>query len=131
MAPLLIAAHAADSAQAPASGAKVVMKHALPAVDFSDSEVTVVEVSYPPKGASPSHRHSGLVIVYVLEGEVRSQVEGEPERTYGKGEMFYEPPGHIHVVSRNASDTKPAKILAVLIAEKNKPVTIPVPAKGI
>jgi quercetin dioxygenase-like cupin family protein len=89
--------------------------------------VTVVEVAYPPKGASPSHRHSGFVIAYVLEGEVRSQVEGEPERTYGKGEMFYEPPGHIHMVSRNASETKTARILAVLIAEKDKPITTPVP----
>jgi quercetin dioxygenase-like cupin family protein len=63
--------------------------------------------------------------VYVLEGEVRSKVGDEPEMTFTKGQMFLETPNQLHGVSRNASDTKPAKLLATLLAPKGKPLTTP------
>jgi len=68
---------------------------------------------------------SGITLVYVLEGEIRSKVEDGPEKTYAPGQMFMETPGQLHGVSRNASDTKPAKFLALLFAEKGKPLTTP------
>ena len=90
--------------------------------------VTALEVTYGPGERSAAHSHPGITIVYVLEGEVRSKVGNDPERTYSVGQMFFENPGEIHAVSGNASDTKPARLLAVLLAEKGKPLTTP--AKG-
>lgn len=104
---------------------QVVFQHDLPDVNLSGWSVTAVEVNYPPGGSSTAHRHPGITIVYVLEGEIRSQVGDGPEKTYAPGQMFLETPGQLHGVSRNASDTKPAKFLALLLAEKGKPLTTP------
>src|SRR5215469_14208044 len=104
---------------------QVVFQHDLPDVNLSGWSVTAVEVTYPPGGSSTAHRHPGITIVYVLEGEIRSQVGDGPEKTYAPGQMFLETPGQLHGVSRNASDTKPAKFLALLLAEKGKPLTTP------
>jgi quercetin dioxygenase-like cupin family protein len=92
---------------------------------LKDWSVTAVEVSYGPGEGSPAHRHPGITIAYVLEGEIRSKVGDEPEKTYTAGQMFMETPGQLHAVSRNASTTRPAKLLAVLLAEKGKPRTTP------
>ncbi|PYT16629.1 MAG: cupin domain-containing protein, partial [Acidobacteria bacterium] len=62
---------------------------------------------------------------YVLEGEIVSQVGDGPETTYSAGQMFMETPNQLHGVSRNASSTKPAKLLALLLAEKGKQLTTP------
>jgi quercetin dioxygenase-like cupin family protein len=61
----------------------------------------------------------------VLEGEITSKVDDEGEKTYAAGEMWMETPGQLHSVSRNASPVKPAKLLAILLAEKGKPLTMP------
>jgi quercetin dioxygenase-like cupin family protein len=85
-----------------------------------------VEVSYPPGGASIPHHHahSAFIYAYVVSGSVVSQVEGQPERTYNAGESFFEAPGAHHVVSRNASQTEPAKLLAVFVVNtKDKALT--------
>jgi quercetin dioxygenase-like cupin family protein len=109
-------------AQAPA---KAVFKHDLPDLNLKDWAVTAVEVSYGPGESSPAHRHPGITIAYVLEGEIRSKVGDEPEKTYTAGEMFLETPEQLHAVSRNASATRPAKLLAILLAEKGRPLTTP------
>jgi len=114
-----------SSAQAPASGRKVVMEHALPDLDLKNWSVTAIEVSYAPGESSAAHRHPGITIAYVLEGEVRSKVGDDPERTYTVGQMFVETPNQLHGVSGNASKTKPAKLLAILLAEKGKQLTVP------
>ena len=106
-------------------GRKVAFEHDLPDVNLKDWAVTAVEVSYGPGEGSPPHRHPGITIVYVLEGEIRSKVGDDPETTYTQGQMFMETPNQLHGVSRNASATKPAKILAVLLAEKGRPLTTP------
>jgi quercetin dioxygenase-like cupin family protein len=112
-------------AQTNAGGRKVVFEHDLPEVNLKGWSATVVEVSYAPGEASAAHRHPGITIAYVLEGEIRSKVGDEPEQTYATGQMFLETPGQLHAVSRNASATKPAKLLAVLLAEKGKQLTSP------
>ena len=71
-----------------------------------------VEVNYPPGGSSTAHRHPGITLVYVLEGEIRSKAGDGPEKTYAPGQMFLETPGQLQGVSRNARDSKPAKFLA-------------------
>jgi len=108
-----------------AGGRKVVFEHDLPEVNLKGWSATVVEVSYAPGEASAAHRHPGITIAYVLEGEIRSKVGDEPEKTYTTGQMFLETPGQLHAVSRNASATRPAKLLAVLLAEKGKQLTTP------
>lgn len=91
--------------------------HALPNVP--GKTLTAVEVIYPAGAASPSHTHASFsfIYAYVVEGEIISQIAGQPERTYRAGESWYEDPGAHHVVSRNASKTAPAKLLAVFVAD--------------
>jgi len=108
-----------------ASSTKSAFIHDLPNLTMKDWQATAVEVSYGPGESSPAHRHPGITIAYVLEGEIRSKVGDGPERTYRAGEMFLETPGQLHGVSANASTTKPAKLLAILLAEKGKPLTTP------
>jgi len=106
-------------------GSRVVFEHELPDLILKDWSVTAVEVSYAPGESSSAHRHPGITIVYVLQGEIRSKVGDEPEKTYAAGQMFFETPGQLHAVSENASATMPAKLLALLLAEKGKPLTTP------
>ena len=116
---------ALSNAQGRGGGAKVVFEHDVPDLTLKGWSATAVEVSYGPGESSASHRHPGITIAYVLEGEIRSKVGDEPERTYSTGQMFLETPGQLHAVSGNASATRPAKLLAVLLAEKGKPRTTP------
>ena len=106
-------------------GRKVLFEHALPDLNLKDWSVTAVEVSYAPGESSAAHRHPGITIAYVLEGEIRSKVGDDPEKTYATGEMFLETPNQLHAVSGNASKTKPARLLAILLAEKGKQLTTP------
>jgi quercetin dioxygenase-like cupin family protein len=122
---LLLSAGAAETAQSRPSTAKPVFQHDLPELMLKGWAVTAVEVSYEPGQSSPAHRHPGITIAYVLEGEIRSKVGDQPERTYRVGEMFFEAPEELHAVSGNASSTRPARLLAVLLAEKGKPLTTP------
>jgi quercetin dioxygenase-like cupin family protein len=112
-----------SKAQAPKRGP--VFEHDLPDLTLHGWSVTAVEVQYAPAGSSTAHRHPGLTFAYVLEGEIVSRVGDEPEKTYATGEMWMETPGQLHAVSRNASPTKPARLLAILLAEKGKPLTTP------
>jgi len=116
-------AQALLSAQAPSTANKTVFQNDLPDVDIKNWAVTAVEITYAPGGTSSAHRHPGITIVYVLEGEIVSSVGDGPEKTYSPGQMFMETPNQLHGVSRNASTTKPAKFLALLLAEKGKPLT--------
>ena len=87
-------------------------------------------VDYPPGGGSAPHRHarSAFIYAYVVSGEIRSQVDSEPARVYRAGEAWFERPGSHHPVSVNASDTEPARLLAVVIVDAaDKQLTIPDP----
>ena len=112
-------------AQTPAASPGPIFRSDLPDLTLSGWQVTAVEVNYPPGKGSAAHRHPGITIAYVLEGEVRSKVGDGPEKTYAVGEMFLETPNQLHGVSRNASETKPARLLAILLAEKGKQLTTP------
>jgi quercetin dioxygenase-like cupin family protein len=85
-------------------------------------------VDYAPGGSSAAHRHasSAFIYAYVLSGEIRSQVDGEPARVYRAGEAWFENPGAYHRISANASDTEPARLLAVLVVDAaDKQLVIP------
>ena len=53
------------------------------------------------------------------------QVRGGQEVTLGPGQTFYESPEDVHTVSRNASNTKPAKFLVFFVKQKGAPATVP------
>src|SRR5215470_9216495 len=89
-------------------------------------EMLMITVEHPPGGSSPIHRHNAHAMVYVLEGSVVMQVKGGKQVTLTPGQSFYEGPDDIHVVDRNASSTKPAKFLVVLIKDKGAPALVPV-----
>jgi quercetin dioxygenase-like cupin family protein len=112
-------------AQARTGGRKVVLERDLPELAMKGWAVTAIEVTYGPGESSAAHRHPGLTLAYVLEGEIRSKIGDDPERTYGVGEMFVETPNQLHGVSANASTTRPARLLALLLAEKGKPLSAP------
>ncbi|NUB16653.1 cupin domain-containing protein [Azospirillum brasilense] len=94
-----------------------VYEHALP--DVPGKSIRGVLVEYGPGGYSPSHTHAKSALIYatVLEGAVRSQINGGPVRTFQAGENFTELPGDHHNVSANASDSRPAKLLAVFVVD--------------
>jgi quercetin dioxygenase-like cupin family protein len=88
-------------------------------------EVSIVLVEFPPGASSKPHRHPGPVFVCVTEGSVELQVEGGPRSTLQAGQVFYEAPGAIHSVARNASATVPAKVLAFMVAKAGAPIVLP------
>jgi quercetin dioxygenase-like cupin family protein len=104
---------------------KPVLQQDLPEIDLKNWQVTAVEVRYEPGQASAAHRHPGFVLGYVIEGSVRFALRGQPERIVEAGQMFYEPPGSVHQVSSNASNEKPARLLAMIIAERGETLTRP------
>jgi quercetin dioxygenase-like cupin family protein len=123
---VLLAQALISNAQTAAAGRrKVIFEHRLPDLTLKNWSATAVEVSYAPGESSTAHRHPGITIAYVLEGEIRSKVGDDPEKVYATGEMFMETPNQLHAVSGNASKTNPARLLAILLAEEGKQLTTP------
>ncbi|MBB3595145.1 quercetin dioxygenase-like cupin family protein [Rhizobium sp. BK529] len=87
-----------------------------------------VEVDYAPGAASPIHTHakSAFIYAYVLSGEIQSKVDDGETRIFKAGESWSEAPGAVHSISRNASNSAPAKLLAVFVVDSaDKPLTTP------
>jgi quercetin dioxygenase-like cupin family protein len=89
-------------------------------------EGLMLTVEYPPGGADPVHRHNAHAFVYVLEGSIVMQLQGGKETTLTPGQTFYEGPDDVHVIGRNASQTKPAKFVVLLVKDKGAPALVPV-----
>jgi quercetin dioxygenase-like cupin family protein len=100
---------------------RVVFSQKLPNVP--GKTLTALEVDYAPGGTSKPHHHAGVVFAYVVSGAIRSQVDEGEARVYHAGESFFESPGAHHVVSENASRSKPAKLLAVFVADDGADLT--------
>ncbi len=83
-----------------------------------DQEIAMLTVEYAPGESSPKHRHDAQVMVYVLEGSVRMQIEGKELVTLTRGQTFYEAPDEVHLVSANASQTERAKFLVFMVKAK-------------
>jgi quercetin dioxygenase-like cupin family protein len=129
---LLAQAHRADAQTAttpptaPAAPRAPVFRQDLPNLTMEGWEVTVSYVDYPPGRVGAAHRHPGFVLAYVLEGAVITKISGQgEEKTYTAGQMFYEQPGATHEVSKNASQTQPARLLAMIFAKKGSTLTTP------
>lgn len=122
---------ASASAPNPAAGgvkATLVYQHAIP--DVLGKSVKGVLVEYQPGGSNGSHTHARSALIYatVIQGAVVSQVNGGEIRTFRTGENFTELPGDFHNISANASQTEPAKLLAVFVVDTDD-VVLTAPAK--
>ncbi|RON15503.1 cupin [Pseudomonas brassicacearum] len=85
----------------------------------------MIEVDYKPGQSSIAHKHEGTAMAYVISGAITSQVKGEKAITYKAGQYWYEPAGSEHLVSKNASATKPAKLLVFMVLSPDEKVLIP------
>jgi len=94
---------------------------------LAGKEAMMLTVEYAPGGSSEKHKHNAHTFVYVLEGSIVMQVEGGKAVTLGPGQTFYESPEDIHMVSKNASDSQPAKFLVFFVKEKGAPLLVPAP----
>lgn len=126
---LLAAAFAAlsmtvSAADKPAGKVTVVFDRPIPNIPGKSMRGVLVE--YGPGAASPSHTHPKTAFIYatVLEGSFRIKIKGEPEKIYNVGENFVEEPGSVHEVSANASDTQPARLLAVFVLDSTEKVLV-------
>jgi quercetin dioxygenase-like cupin family protein len=98
-----------------------IASYALPNVP--GKRVTIVRVFYGPGGFTRPHRHAGSVTAYITKGEIRSQLGGGPVEVFKVGQSFFEPPGATHMVSANASNTEPAELVAVFVADEGAQLT--------
>ena len=112
---------AADSAGSPLDRVEPIGSYALPNV--AGKRVTIVRVFYGPGGFTRAHRHAGSVTAYIAKGEIRSQLAGGPIETFKVGQSFFEPPGATHLVSANASNSEPAELIAVFVADEGAQLT--------
>jgi quercetin dioxygenase-like cupin family protein len=117
---LSVSAASADNLPTDKSKVTVVFDHALPNVSGKSMKGVLVE--YQPGGSSPAHTHPKSAFIYatVLEGEIRSKVNDDPEKVYRAGENFAELPGDHHGVSANNSKTQPARLLAVFVVDTDE-----------
>ena len=120
---LLLSFTASAAAQEPA---KVTTLFSRDLPDMPGKEGAMLIVEYAPGAEDPVHRHNAHAFVYVLEGSVVMQVKGAEAVTLHPGQTFYEGPNDIHLVSRNASKTDPAKFLVVFVKNKGAPILTPV-----
>ena len=109
-----------------AQDAKVTQLLSKDLTDLPNKEGLMITVEYPPGSSDPVHRHNAHAFIYVLEGSVVMQVKGGKEVTLTPGQTFYEGPDDVHVVGRNASNTKPAKFVVFFVKDKGAPVLVPV-----
>ena len=115
----------ASAAQTTAETTKVTPLLSRDLAGLAGKEGAMMTVEYAPGASSPVHRQNAHVFVYVLEGSVIMQVKGGAELTLYPGQTFYEGPDDVNLVGRNASQTEPAKFLAVFVKDKGAPVLTP------
>jgi quercetin dioxygenase-like cupin family protein len=122
---LLLAAGTAGAQQAPPE-AHVTTLMTKPLPDYPGKEAVMLMVEYPPGSVDPVHRHNADAFVYVLEGKIVMGVRGSKPVTLGPGQTFYEGPHDVHTIGRNASSTKPARFVVLLLKTKGAPILTPV-----
>ena len=92
----------------------------------ADRELSMITVQYSPGESTPAHRHHAQAMLFVLEGSIVMQVKGKPPVTLTQGQTWYEGPDDVHLVSRNASDSAPARYLVFMVKDKGAPILTPV-----
>jgi uncharacterized protein YbjT (DUF2867 family)/quercetin dioxygenase-like cupin family protein len=117
---------AADDSSTKDKEAKLTELFSKELTDLPGKEALMLMVEYPPGSLDPVHRHNAHGFIYLLEGSIIMQVKGGKEVTLTPGQTFYEGPEDVHVVGRNASQTKPAKFVVFFVKNKGAPVLEPV-----
>ena len=107
-----------------AQEAKVTELLAKDLTNLPGKEGLMINVEYPPGSSDPIHRHNAHAFIYVLEGSIVMQVRGGKETILTPGQTFYEGPDDVHIVGRNASQTKPAKFLVFFVKDKGAPLLV-------
>jgi quercetin dioxygenase-like cupin family protein len=107
-----------------AQEAKVTELMSKDLTSFPGKEGLMITVEYPPGSKDPIHRHNAYGFIYVLEGSIVMQVRGGKEVTLTPGQTFYEGPDDVHVIGRNASQTKPAKFVVFFVKDKGAPLFV-------
>jgi quercetin dioxygenase-like cupin family protein len=123
---LMMGVSAAGLAGSPAHAARVTVLQSRPLDGLPGKEGTIILVEYAPGDVDPVHRHDASAFLYVLEGTVVMQLKGGKPVTLTRGQTFFEGPNDVHIVGRNASRTKPAKFIVVLVKNLGAPVLTPV-----
>ncbi len=108
-----------------AQEAKVTQLLSKDLTNLPGKEGLMITVEYPPGSSDPIHRHNAHGFIYVLEGSIVMQVRGGKETILTPGQTFYKGPDDVHVVGRNASQTKPAKFVVFFVKDKGAPVLVP------
>jgi quercetin dioxygenase-like cupin family protein len=108
-----------------AQEAKVTRLMSKDLTNLQGKEGVMIAVEYPPGSSDPIHRHNAHAFIYVLEGSIVMQLRGGKETTLTPGQTFYEGPNDIHIVGRNASQTKPAKFVVFFVKDKGAPLLVP------
>ena len=116
---MLVMASMTGNAKAQSGGTSVEQKLSVPIPNISGKSLKTMIVTYAPGASSRSHRHAPSAFIYaqVIEGEIRSQVDGGSPEVYKVGDFWTENPGAHHQISENASSTKPARMLVVFIVD--------------
>jgi quercetin dioxygenase-like cupin family protein len=122
--PLLPLFFPSGSADAQIAKEKPMMTKVLP--DLPGKEGLIETVVLSPGEVVPAHRHNADVFGYVLEGSIVTQLEGHKSQKVHTGEAFYESPGDVHIASRNASETQPARLLVFFVKKVGAPTTVAV-----
>lgn len=112
----------ARSEDAPRATVTELSREAYP--DDASKVTLLLSVKFPPGAESASHRHPGFIVGYVLSGELEFQLQGQPLRHLKPGDHFYEPPGAVHLVSRN-SGRETTEVLVFAVQPKDQPVVLP------
>jgi quercetin dioxygenase-like cupin family protein len=102
-----------------------------PLTELTNQDVTMLKLTSAPGGASAGpHQHPGPVFAYVVKGEIESQADPDPPKSYRAGDVFYEPALHTHRLFRNLSKTEPSELLIFEVAEKGRPIVMSVEKQG-
>jgi quercetin dioxygenase-like cupin family protein len=118
-----LSTQATDAAKVPGPIVTPLMTKDL--TDYPGKEVLMITVDYPPGAVEQIHRHDAHAFLYVIEGSIVMGVRGAPEVVLKPGQTFYEGPSDVHTVGRNASQTKPAKFVVVLLKKKGIDAVLP------
>ena len=95
-----------------------------PLPDDPQKRITAMLVDFPPDAYSPEHHHEASLYVYVLKGEIKSQLKGQPAQTFKAGDSFHEPEGAVHLFAENLSAREPAQVLAVFVHKEGARLTV-------
>lgn len=102
--------------------AKEVYRKAL--TDAPGKEIRIIDLSIPPGGTSPAHRHPGDTFVYVIEGAVQIGVDDNAPITAKAGEVVHEPPMSLHKTTLNPSKTDKTHAIAIMIIDADQQSTV-------